>query len=308
MKTTQIQLGNISAGHREKIDQLAEAYLYQVAHVIAFPQVKSVKFLLSMVIGKAAKRLAELSVELDLKIKQGGPAIGAKWLLSHFVAGYEAQGVEAIPAEGPLIIAANHPSSYDALVISAYINRMDYKIIIGEIPPYHYLPNVSKHAIFAPPVKDIFGRMGTIREAIQHLGQGGALLIFPRGNIEPDPAFMPDPGFEFDQWSRSLEIILQRIPQTRVLITIVSGVVSQTAIQHPITWFRRSQQDRQRLAYIYQIIRQVLSGDEQFGLRSQVTFGEILSDINGHNLLAEVERAARNTLQQHISHFKLAVR
>jgi hypothetical protein len=149
--------------------------------------------------------------------------------------------------------------------------------------------------------------MRTLREAIQHLRQGGAILIFPRGNIEPDPAFMPNPGTEFDRWSRSLEILLRRAPQTRILPTIVSGVISQDAIRHPITWFHRSQKDRQRLAYIYQIIRQVLSREELFGLSPQVTFGEIITGMKGNNLLVEIERAARITLQQHLTHFKLTL-
>jgi hypothetical protein len=180
-------------------------------------------------------------------------------------------------------------------------SRPDYRIIIGDIPPYHYLPHVCQHAIFSPPVKDTFGRMRVIREAIQHLEHGGTLLIFPRGNVEPAPAFMPDPGIEFDQWSRSLEIFLRRVPQTRELVTIVSGVISPSAMRHPITWFRSSQKDRQRLAYIYQINSQVLSGKELFNLRPQVTFGEIVSSTNGRNVVAEVEQAAQHTLRKHIA-------
>ena len=306
-RSVQLQVDSRIANSDGRNDQLSAAYLYQVARVLALPQVNTVQYLLNLVIGKAAYRLAELSVELDQKVQQGGPAIGARWLLSHFVADYGAQGQERIPEKGPLIVAANHPSSYDALVITACINRPDYKIIIGDIPPYHFLPNVCKHIIFSPPVEDAFGRMRALREAIQHLREGGALLMFPRGNIEPDPAFMPNPGTEFDRWSRSLEILLRRAPQTRILPTIVSGVISQNAMRHPITWFRRSQKDRQRLTYIYQIIRQVLSGEELFGLKPQVTFGEIITGIKGENLLVEIEQAARFTLQQHLTHFKLTL-
>jgi hypothetical protein len=290
-----------------KINQLAESFLFQVARVMALPYSGGVKFLLGLGVGKAARRLAKLSLELDQKIEQYGPATGASWLLSHFVPGYESRGIEIIPRTGPLVIAANHPSSYDALVISACIHRPDYRIIIGDIPPYHYLPHVCQHAIFSPSVKDTFGRMRVIREAIQHLRQGGALLIFPRGDVEPDPAFMPDPDHEFDQWSRSLEIFLRRVPQTRVLVTIVSGVIFPAAMRHPITWFRRSQKDRQRLAYIYQIIRQVLSGKELFGLKPRVTFGELISSAKEQNALAEVEQAARITTQRHISYFQLPI-
>jgi hypothetical protein len=294
-------LENLVSNHGNKADKLAEAYLYQLARVMALPQIEIVKFLLGLVFGRAAECLAEISIEFDHRVNQGGPVAGVCWILSHFVAGFESRGIEIIPENGPLVVAANHPSSYDALVISACINRPDYKIIIGDIPPYHYLPHVCEHVIFSPPVKDTFGRMRVIREAIQHLKQGGALLIFPRGNVEPDPAFMPDPDLEFDQWSRSLEIFLRRVPQTRVLVTIVSGVIAQAAMQHPITWLRKSQKDRQRLAYIYQIIRQVLSGRELFGLRPQVTFGEIVSSANGQNVTADIKQAAWRTLHKHLS-------
>lgn len=288
-----------------KINQLADSFLFQVARVMALPYGGGVKFLLGLGVGKAARRLAKLSLELDQKIERHGPATGVRWLLSHFVAGYESRGIEIIPKTGPLVIAANHPSSYDALVISACIHRPDYKIIIGDIPPFHYLPHVCQHAIFSPPTKDTFGRMQVIREAIQHLKQGGTLLIFPRGDVEPDPAFMPNPDHEFDRWSRSLEIFLRRVPQTRVLVTIVSRVISPAAMRHPITWFRRSQKDRQRLAYIYQIIRQVLSGKELFGLKPRVTFGELISSTKEQNVLTLVERAARITIQRHLSYFQI---
>jgi hypothetical protein len=112
---------------------------------------------------------------------------------------------------------------------------------------------------------------------------------------------MPDPDREFDRWSRSLEIFLQRVPQTRVLVTIVGGVISPVTLRHPLTWFRRSQKDRQRLAYIYQIIRQVVSRKELFGLKPQVTFGEIVSHTNGQNVVTEIEQAARRTLRKHMA-------
>jgi hypothetical protein len=134
------------------------------------------------------------------------------------------------------------------------------------------------------------------RNVIQHLEKGGAVLIFPRGSIEPDPEFMPKPDAEFDRWPRSLEIILHRVPSTQVLVTIVGDVISQACMQHPITWFRRAWPDRQRLAFMYQIIRQVLAGRELFGLYPRVNFGEILRSANYRNVLAEIQASACRTL------------
>ena len=272
-----------------------------MARAMAVPPTANVRALIRLIFGRATRKFSKLLLGLDREIEQHGSAAGARWLLPHFMAHHQARGAQIIPRGGPLLIVSNHPASYDGMVISAHIDRRDYKVIIGEVPPYRYLPHVSQHAIFSPPVKNMFGRMQTVRNAIQHLKDGGALLTFPRGRIEPDPAFMPDPDAEFNQWSRSLEIFLQRVPQTRVLVTIVSGVISRTTMRHPITWFRKARPDRQRLAFMYQMLRQILSGKELFGLTPRVTFGEVLSSLDHGCLLAEVEGAARRTLMQHLS-------
>ena len=285
----------------KRFHDLNESLISEIARAMALPQTTSIRTLVRLIFGRATRKFSELVLGLDRQIEQHGPAAGARWLLPNFVADHKACGDQIIPREGPLLIVSNHPASYDDMVISAHIDRPDYKIIIGEIPPYYYLPHVSQHAIFSPPARNTFGRMQTVRNAIQHLKQGGALLIFPRGGIEPDPAFMPDPDAELDKWSRSLEIFLERVPQTRLLVTIVSGVIARAAMHHPITWFRKACPDRQRLAFMYQIIRQILTGRELFGLSPRATFGEVLSSVDHRCVLAEVEGAVRRTLVRHLS-------
>jgi len=282
------------------LQQLNDALLLEIVKAMALPQTNSAMAIISLLFGKATLRFSKLVLGLDREVEQHGAMEGARWLLQHFVKSHEANGMELIPRNVPLIIVSNHPASYDGMVITAHIPRPDLKIIIGEIPPYRYLPHVSQHIIFSPNVKNTFGRMGTVRNAIHHLKEGGALLIFPRGGIEPDPAFMPQPDVEFHQWSRSLEILVRNVPQTQVLITIVSGVIAQEAMHHPITWFRKARPDRQRLAFIYQMIRQVWSGKELYDLIPRVTFGEVLSSANHETILPEVEQAARRVLAQHL--------
>jgi hypothetical protein len=291
----------MTADNLSSLEYLHESLLLELIRAMALPQTRSVRSLIRLVFGRASLKVAKMALDIDREIGQNGTGAGAPLLLPSFVAGYGACGQEIIPSKGPLLIVSNHPASYDGVVILAFVNRMDFKVMIGEIPPYRYLPNISQHAIFSPPVKNTYGRMQTVRNAIQHLRDGGALLIFPRGGIEPDPVFMPDPDSEFHRWSRSLEIFLQRVPQTRVLVTIVSGVIARDAMLHPITWFRTQRPDRQRLAFMYQIIRQILSGKELFGLTPRVTFGEILSGAEFHCILPEIEGSARRTLIRHQS-------
>ncbi|MGZ9220824.1 MAG: 1-acyl-sn-glycerol-3-phosphate acyltransferase [Anaerolineales bacterium] len=290
--------------HNTNINALTETLIFEITKALALPQTQTVRKIVGLLAGKATLRFSELALELDHVVEQGGLAAGARWLLPRFVRSHSACGVENIPPEGPLVIASNHPASIDSVVISAHVTRPDYKVIIGEIPFFKNLPNVGRNAIFAPAQNDISGRMQVVREIIQHLKKGGAILIFARGGIEADPAFMPEADAEFNKWSRSLEIFLKKVPQTQVLVTMVSGVIAKSAMSHPITRLRKIRPDRQRLAFMYQMIRQILCGRELFGLTPRVTFGELISINNTtdhEHMLQTINESAHRVLKTHMT-------
>jgi Acyltransferase len=283
---------------------LTESLVSEMVKALALPGTPRIRNLIRWLTGKAIRRFTQLASELDCVVGNEGVAGGARWLLPRFVQGHSAQGVENIPPTGPLVIASNHPASIDSVVISAHVPRRDYKVIIGEIPFFKNLPNINRNAIFAPAPTDPMGRMQVVRDVIRHLKNDGAILIFPRGGIEPDPAWMPHPDAEFGQWSRSLEIFLKQVPHTQVLVTIVSGVISKAAMHHPITWFRKARPDRQRLAFMYQMIRQMITGKETFGLSPRVTFGELVSAENTRDrahMLQTITQAAHRVLAVHMA-------
>lgn len=283
---------------------LAENLVHEMTKALALPITQRNKNIVAWLAGRAIRRFTQLASELDCVVEKEGLAGGARWLLPRFVKGYSAEGIENIPPAGPLVIASNHPASVDSLVISAHVSRRDYKVIIGEIPFFKHLPNISKNAIFAPETSDSMGRMQVVRDVIRHLKNDGSILIFPRGGIEADPAWMPYPDGEFDHWSRSLEIFLKHVPHTQVLVTIVSGVISKKAMRHPITWFRKARPDRQRLAFMYQFIRQMIAGKELFGLIPRVTFGDLLSTENTTDrahMLETITQSAHRVLRTHLT-------
>ncbi len=280
---------------------LYESVIFELTKAFALPQTDRAHLLVDFFLGKAARAGALAGSELDNVIARGGTNAGANWFIARFVRTHEARGVENIPATGPFVVAANHPGALDAMTITAHIPRKDFKVIIGDIRFFKNLPHVCEHAIFAPQKADTVGRMSVIRESIRHLQHGGGLLIFPRGGIEPDPACMPDPEGEFHLWSRSLEIFLQRVPDLKILITIVGGVLSPAALKHPMTWLRKKRPDRQRIAFIYQLARQLLSGKQLFDLVPRVTFGEVIEADHHEHTLAEIEHAARRTLAKHMA-------
>jgi hypothetical protein len=282
-----------------EIHAIEESMIFDLTKAVALPQTKFTKSVMRLILGKVVHTAAEVAVEVDCAVAEGGAAAGARKSLPRFVKSYEARGIENIPPSVHLIVASNHPAFIDSFVITAFVERPDYKAIIGDIPFLENMPHIREHAIFAPEDDNMMGRMQVIRESIRHLKQGGALLIFPRGGIEADPEFMPDPGGEFNCWSRSLEIFMQRVPNLQVLVTIASGVISPAAMRHPITWLRKERPDKQRLAFIYQLARQILSGRQIFDLTPRVTFGEVLTSSKHAHLLAEVEQAACRTLEKH---------
>jgi hypothetical protein len=279
---------------------LSEMLVFELAKAVGRPESRLARYVARLIFGRAVRKFSQLALDLDREVGIGGVSAGSRWVLPRFAVACEVQGMEVIPPEGPLVIAANHPGSFDSVAISAHVPRPDYKVIIGNIPFFQNLQNISESAIFAPEDDDVSGRMRAVRECIRHLHNGGSLLIFARGNIEPDPSFMPDPGAEFNLWSRSLGIFLHHVPLTNILVTIVDGVIARNAFQHPITRFRNGRADKQRLAFMYQMIRQMASGREIFGLRPHITFGELVCGKTQTDVLAEVEAAARRTLQRHL--------
>src|SRR5215208_3711940 len=114
-------------------------------------------------------------------------AFGLGGLLQRRVA---VEGRENVPREGPLLIAANHPGLGDSLALFATIPRTDLRVVAAVRPLLDALPNTSRYLLTVAEASP--GRFGLVRAATRHLRDGGAVLTFPGGRIEPDPAVLPD--------------------------------------------------------------------------------------------------------------------
>ena len=202
-------------------------------------------------------RFCQMFVEADHTLSQKGIAATARWLLmSRFVRDICTHGQEQVPTSGPLVVVANHPGAYDSVAITASLGRDDLSIVASGIPFFKRLPTISQHLIFS--TADTTVRMSVIRETIRHLQNGGAVLIFPTGHIDPDPSFMQGSAESVDGWSSSVEIFLRKVPETRLLPAVVSGVLSPRAIRHPLTRLESEGWKRQRVAELIQLFGQVL--------------------------------------------------
>ncbi len=257
---------------------------------------------LHAILGRATRRFSELFAQVDQIVEAQGLPAGAAFLLRRLAAGLETRGAENIPPKGPLIIASHQPGAVDSLAVVASAQRQDLKIIASAVPFLQSLPSISRHLIFAPKPKHVEARMLALRESIRHLQSGGALLLFAHGDIDPDPAFMPRADQELRGWSHSLEIFLRCVPETGVVISIVSGVIDPRCMRNPITRLRRTRTDRQRIAMMLQIIQQMLG--REFDIRPRVTFGGLLDVAclgTGDRALPAITEQAQVLMRAHVA-------
>lgn len=199
---------------------------------------------------------ARLAAEFDRNVAESGLMEAIRRVLPRFVDDVSALGTEHIPTAGPLILAANHPGASDGLVIASCLPRDDLKVVVTDRPFFRHLYAASPHLIYTP--RDPTGRMGVVREALRHLRNGGALLIFAHGNVEPDPAVVPGAEETLASWSPSVPLLLQRVPGASLVVTIVSGVLAPSVLEHPLTRLQENWRGRQLLAEIVQVSQQVL--------------------------------------------------
>jgi len=226
-------------------------------------------------IWKPIHRFSNIATGFDQIVNKQGFKEASKWILPNFVDSVKVAGAGLVPKEGPLIIASNHPGAFDTLVITANLSRSDVKIVVNiPLPFIQKLPSTQDHFLYAP--HDPHVRMGVVRSAIRHLKNGGALLLFASGGIDPDPATMPGAKEDFKKWSNSLELFLRRVPQSKLQITMVSGILPPEFVNHAFTIFRKKRNDKQRISEFFLVIRQMLSPGE-FLSSPQLSFSSPLS-------------------------------
>lgn len=242
---------------KSKTRKLADDLVYELNKSLGFKKGGLSHTLLRPLVWKPMFRFSELATIFEQRLIQDGWQKASAWFITHFVDRIKALGVEYLPSEGPLIVASNHPGAYDSLVISSLVPRDDLKIIASDIPFVKKLPGTSKHMIFSD-FSPLSG-MQAARQALRHLRDGGALLLFARGTMDPDPAFMPGSEDELKRWKSSLGMFLRNVPQTKVSVSLISGVLAPEYINHPATKFRRGRVNKQRLSEFFQVMHQLLA-------------------------------------------------
>ncbi|ROH91964.1 MFS transporter [Stagnimonas aquatica] len=129
------------------------------------------------------------------------------WLLIHTLYRIRAEGLEKIPDEGAVIVAGNHVSFVDALIVGGSIRRpvrfvMYHKIF--KIPVLNFIFRTARAIPIAPAKEDEALLKQAYEDIDAALKNGEVVGLFPEGGLTPDG--------DIQEFKAGIERILARTP------------------------------------------------------------------------------------------------
>jgi hypothetical protein len=134
------------------------------------------------------------------------------------------------PRRGPALVVTNHPGAYDALATMAALDRDDVALVAADRAFLRAMPRLSEHLVFVADAR-ASDRAAGLRRAIAWLENGGALVQFGAGAIEPDARFLPHGTEPLAPWHLGTGLFASRAMElgAAVVPSFVAGVHSRRA-------------------------------------------------------------------------------
>lgn len=281
---------------------LHQAILTEFYHLLGITNQTWLQRAVARLMAKPLDRFIEIALQFDALVEKEGFTTAARWALPRFVQGLYVRGLEKIPPQGPLLIAANHPGAIDSLLVPACLPRDDLRILASGLDFLRRLPSLQRYLIFIPRQGN--GRAWAARQAIRHLEAGGALLIFPSGGVDPDPAFLCEARLYLEKWSESIALFLRHVPQTMLQTVICSHVLVERYFRHPITRLGKSLRQRLVIAEFLQMANQLMRKQRERWLPylsfGEAVSGEEFSERDSEKVVKKIVLCARLLLEEHL--------
>src|SRR5919112_4989645 len=243
-------------GSGEHLERLTQLCVDDLISAFGLGETSRGRALMESISRIPARRLARQILTYDTMVGESGLGTGGAWALKWLSRDTSLEGQENVPRGGPLLLVSNHPGLADAVALFAATPREDLRVIAADRPFLELLPNTSRYLLTIRETSA--GRSGVVRAAARHLRGGGAVLTFPGGRIEPDPAVLPGAVEALDRWSASADLFARLIPGLAVVPVVVSGVISPSALGNPLIHVRRRRRDREWLAAPLQVLAPAL--------------------------------------------------
>lgn len=288
------------------VNRIQSAITDEIFFALGLQRQGALRHAFGWVFSLPTRRFARIMADVDTAVGKSGPPAGCQTMLDALEVKTASEGVSNIPKTGPAIILANHPGAYDSMAIGSLIPRTDLKVIVGKTRLFQVLPHIHPQMIYAS--QEPSENMNALRQAICHLNQGGILLQFGSGLIEPDPALHPLGESVFKRWSQSIEVFMRKVPDTQLIPTIASNVLLARFASHPLTWLRRDPMGQRRLAEFLQVIQQLVFPQSVQAL-PKISFGNPISlsalekDGTQRRLMPAIIDRVREQLAYHLEVF-----
>jgi 1-acyl-sn-glycerol-3-phosphate acyltransferase len=281
-----------------QVDTLTQINLHDLVTSIGAQNNPVLAGLIRRFFYKYARMFASDLADFDVATGKGGLAEGARTILMKRIRGIRVHGAERIPDSGFLALS-NHPGLSDTLSTFAALNQPDLRVIALQRPFLESLTNVSKQLFYV--TDDPASRMSLVRRVSAHLRNGGAVLTYPAGRIEPDPDIHSDAVESLSAWTDSAGIFIRMSPETPILPVLVRGVVWEKALNHPLTRLRKTRMEREALAAAYQVFLHMRGKMVGVNVRVQIgnpiyanTLGSTQTQVLHHAVLEEMKWLIEN--------------
>ncbi len=216
---------------------------------------------------RPARTLAYQVADFDAMLAERGLVEAARATVRRYVRDLRVFGAERIPPSGFLALS-NHPGLTDALALFTALNRPDLHIIALGRPFLDALTNMSKQLFYLRD--ESASRLAFVRQVAAHLRNGGAVLTFPAGRIEPDPDVHDGAIESLRSWTDSAGVFIRLAQDTAILPVLVRGVVWEKTAHHWLTRFKRTKDEKDRLAAALQVIAHVILKTKPVSVRVQI--------------------------------------
>jgi hypothetical protein len=241
------------------LDDLVSSFGWQDNRILAS--------FLRFVFRKPAEIFARHMVEFDDTIGLHGIHAGGRSLLNRYVKDIRIFGADRIP-ESAFLALSNHPGMTDTVALFTALDRKDLQIIALDRPFLNALPHTSRQLFYVHD--DAAKRMTLVRQVSSHLKNGGALLTFPAGHIEPDPEVYEGAVESLQTWTDSVGVFIRMAPEAAILPVLVRGVVAAKYANHWLLKIKGTKEKKEKLATALQLLGMIMFNEKPVSVQVQI--------------------------------------
>jgi 1-acyl-sn-glycerol-3-phosphate acyltransferase len=204
---------------------------------------------------QTAQTFAKFMVDFDTELGKRGLVGASQTALGHYVDDVRVFGLDRVP-DSAFLALSNHPGMTDTLALFAALKRSALKVIALDRPFLMALPNMSRQLFFVNDEPAL--RMKLVRQVSAHLRNGGTVLTFPAGEIEPDPNIYPGATESLKTWTDSVGVLVRLAPETVILPVLVRNVIWDKTANHRLLKIKKTRKEREKLAAALQLLAMVV--------------------------------------------------